>query len=148
MLGVRSPSKLNEVVGAQPLRKRRSSHGFPGVRGGQGRNRDKFQGCLPNKEATTDLYDTPEEAAAALRLLQQRRLSAPAPALPDFEKFSIPQHSSVCSSWPEMDALRENFLPATRSLPIVYIGRSMWPLPVGGNPNAYGCEVVVAQSLS
>ena len=147
MLAVRSPSKQNAEA-AQPQRQRRSAHGFPGVRGGQGAKRDQFQGCLPYKEQCTELCNTPEEAAAALRLLQQKRLSTPQTRVPDFKKISLPQQPSACESWPEMDELREHFLPAAPSLPTVGIGRSMWPLPVGSNPNSYGCEVVVAQCVA
>ena len=100
------------------------------------------------KEQCTELCDTPQEAAAALRLLKQKRLNTPQPALPDFKQFSLPQQPSACDSWPEMDEMREHFLPATRSLPTVGIGRSMWPLPVGSNPNSHGCEVVVAQCVA
>ena len=147
MLAVRSPSKQNAEA-AQPQRKRKSSHGFPGVRGGQGPKRDKFQGCLPYKKECTELCDTPEEAAAALRRLQQKRLGTPASALPDFGSISMPQQPSECDCWPEMDEMREHFQPATRSLPTVGIGSSMWPLPVGSNPNSHGCEVVVAQYVA
>ena len=39
-------------------------------------------------------------------------------------------------------------LPVMPSLmPRVGIGRSMWPLPIGSNPNSHGCEVAVAQLL-
>ena len=147
MLAVRSPSKQNAEA-AQPQRKRKSSHGFPGVRGGQGPKRDKFQGCLPYKKECTELCDTPEEAAAALRRLQQKHLNTPQPALPDFQQFSLPQQPSASDSSPEMDELRAYFVPATRSLPTVAIGRSMWPLPVGSNPNTHGCEVAVAQYIA
>ena len=147
MLAVRSPSKQNAEA-AQPQRKRRSAHGFPGVRGGQGPKRDQYQGCLPYKEQCTELCDTPQEAAAALRLLKQKRLNTSQPALPDFQQFSLPQQPSAGDSWPEMDKLREDFVPATSSLPTVAIGRSMWPLPVGSNPNTHGCEVVVAQYVA
>ena len=147
MLAVLSPSKQNAEA-AQPQRKRKSSHGFPGVRGGQGPKRDKFQGCLPYKKECTELCDTPEEAAAALRLLKTKHLNTPQPALPDFRQFSLPQQPSASDSSPEMDELRAYFVPATRSLPTVAIGRSMWPLPVGSNPNTHGCEVAVAQYIA
>ena len=61
LLAATSPSKANEPR----QRQRKSSHGFPGVRGGPGRGRDKYQGCLAGKEKTTDLFDTPEEAEQA-----------------------------------------------------------------------------------
>ena len=147
MLAVRSPSKQNAEA-AQPQRKRKSSHGIPGVRGGQGPKRDKFQGCLPYKKECTELCDTPQEAYAALQLLLQKRLGTPVSALPDFGNISMPQQPSACDCWPEMDELRDHFVPATRSLPTVGIGRSMWPLPVGSNPNSYGCEVAVAQCVA
>ena len=71
-LATQSPATLNEPR----KRRRKSAHGFPGVRDGQGRGRDQFQGCLPYKEKTTDLYDTPEKAAAALRQLEQEKREA------------------------------------------------------------------------
>ena len=147
MLAVRSPSKQNAEAGEQP-RTRKSSHGFSGVRSGQGPKRDKFQGCLPYKKECTELYDTPEEAYAALQLLKKKHMSTPQTALPDFQHFSLPQQPSACERWPEMDELRDHFLPATHSLPTVSIGRSMWPLPVGSNPNTHGCEVVLAQYIA
>ena len=102
MLAVRSPSKQNAEAGEQP-RTRKSSHGFSGVRSGQGPKRDKFQGCLPYKKECTELCDTPEEAAAALRLLKTKHLNTPQPALPDFGKFSLPLQPSASDSSPEMD---------------------------------------------
>ena len=93
-LAATSPGKANEPRKHQ----RKSSHGFRGVRGGRGRSRDKFQGCLPGKEKTTELCNTPEEASAALRLLKQKRLNTPQPALPDFQQLSLPQQPSACDS--------------------------------------------------
>ena len=71
-LATQSPATLNEPR----KRRRKSSHGFPGVRGGQGRGRDQFQGCLPYKEKVTDLCDTPEEAYAALQILEKEKREA------------------------------------------------------------------------
>ena len=136
-LATQSPATLNEPR----KRRRKSSHGFPGVRGGQGRGRDQFQGCLPYKEKVTDLCDTPEEAYAALQILEKEKREAeqkvpdygwglqPLPAAASSFAFDV---SDACS-WQQM--------------PRVGIGRSMWPLPVGSNPNSHGCEVVVAQLL-
>ena len=72
MLAATSPGKVNEPR----KRRRKSSHGFPGVRGGQGRSRNQYQGCMPGKEKCTELFDTPEEAAAALRQLEQDKCEA------------------------------------------------------------------------
>ena len=38
-------------------------NGYLGVRGKQGRKRDKFQGITPKKQHRTQLCDTPLEAA-------------------------------------------------------------------------------------
>ena len=84
-----SPAKVNEPR----TRKRKSSHGFPGVRGGQGRSRNKYQACLPGpgvpgKEKMGDLFDTPEEAAADyLRLEQENRKAKP--QLPDYSLGTV-----------------------------------------------------------
>ena len=121
-------------------RRRKSTHGYPGVRGGQGRGRNKFQGCLPGKVGTTDLFDKPEEAAAALELLKQEKRAA---------EQKVPVGELTRLLQPALSALPT--LPALAApwqiMPCVRIGRAMWPLPVGSNPNAHGCEVVVAQPL-
>ena len=142
MLTARSPGKLNEPR----KRKRKSSHGFPGVRGGQGRGRDKYQACLPGKEKLGDLFDTPEEAAADfLRLEQEKRETKP--KLPDFSRTQ-PQPAAGGRRLPTGYLSPLPTLPQWQPpMPRVGIGRSMWPLPVGSNPNSYGCEVVVAQPL-
>ena len=44
---------------------------YVGVRGKQGRTRDKFQGYTPKKSHFTELCDTPQEAAVALATLRQ-----------------------------------------------------------------------------
>ena len=46
-------------------------HGFIGVRGGQGRGKNKFQGTTPKKTNRTKLFNTPREAAVALAELRQ-----------------------------------------------------------------------------
>ena len=84
MLAATSPGKVNEPR----KRRRKSSHGFPGVRGGQGRGRNQYQGCLPGKEKCTDLFDTPEEAAAALRQLEQEKCEAKL-KLPDYSRTQL-----------------------------------------------------------
>ena len=62
-------------------------NGYLGVRGKQGRNKDKFQGCSPNKKHRTRHCDTPLEAAIAfaqmkedleLGMLEQRAAKTPA----------------------------------------------------------------------
>ena len=137
-----SPAKANEPR----MRKRKSLHGFPGVRGGQGRGRDKYQACLPGKVKTGDLFDTPEEAAADyLRLEQEKREAKP--KLPDFSRTQ-PQPAAGGRCLPVGYVSPLPILPRMPlPMPRVGIGRSMWPLPVGSNPNSYGCEVVVAQPL-
>ena len=46
-------------------------NGFIGVRGGQGRGKNMFQGTTPNKTNRTKHYRTPREAAVALAELRQ-----------------------------------------------------------------------------
>ena len=57
-------------------------NGYVGVRGGQGKKGNKFQGTTPRKKHRTGLYDTAKEAAIAfaqlredleLGMLEQRR---------------------------------------------------------------------------
>ena len=142
LLAATSPSKANEPR----TRKRKSAHGFPGVRGGQGRKRDKYQGCLPGKEKTTDLFDTPEEAAAALRQLEQEKREAKA-KLPDFSGTQLQPAAGGRRMPVGYVSPLPTLLRMPQQMPRVSIGRSMWPLPVGSNPNSHGCEVVVAQAL-
>ena len=145
MLAAKSPGKVNEPR----KRRRKSSHGFPGVRGGQGRGRDQYHGCLPGKEKCTDLFNTPEEAAAALRQLEQEKCEAKL-KLPDYSRTQLQPANGRRMA---VDAAYISPLPILPRMgmplpmPRVSIGRSMWPLPMGGNPNSYGCEVVVAQLL-
>ena len=142
-LAATSPAKANEPR----KRRRKSSHGFPGVRGGQGRGRDQYQGCLPGKEKCTDLFDTPEEAAAALRQLEQEKCEAKL-KLPDYSLVQQQQPTAGGSHFPVGYMSPLPILPRMPlPMPRVSIGRSMWPLPVGSNPNSHGCEVVVAQLL-
>ena len=46
-------------------------NGYLGVRGGQGRGKDKFQGTTPQKRHRTKHYDTPLEAAIAFAQLRE-----------------------------------------------------------------------------
>ena len=46
-------------------------HGYLGVRGKQGRKKDKFQGTTPKKQHRTGLCDTPLEAAIAFAQLRE-----------------------------------------------------------------------------
>ena len=101
---------------------------------------------MPGKEKTTDLFDTPEEAARALRRLEQQKREAKA-RLPDFSRTQVLPAAgsrrlpiSYLSPLPTLPRMPP-------PMPCVSIGRSMWPLPVGSNPNSHGCEVVVAQAL-
>ena len=43
---------------------------YKGVRGKQGRTRDKYQGCTPKKTHFTELFDEPQQAAVALATLK------------------------------------------------------------------------------
>ena len=45
--------------------------GYKGVRGGQGSNKEQFQGCTPRKTHFTKLYLTAHEAAINLALLKR-----------------------------------------------------------------------------
>ena len=44
---------------------------YLGVRGGQGRKKNKFQGVTPKKKHRTGLFDTPKEAALAFAQLKE-----------------------------------------------------------------------------
>ena len=46
-------------------------NGYLGVRGGQGRGKDKFQGTTPQKRHRTKHYDTPLEAAIAFAQMKE-----------------------------------------------------------------------------
>ena len=55
------------------LRLRRGGkHGYQGVRGGQGRAKNKYQGITPRKTHRTALFDTPRAAAVAFAQMTQR----------------------------------------------------------------------------
>ena len=137
MLAATSRSALNEPR----KRKRKSTHGFPGVRGGQGRGRDKYQACLPGKEKRGPLFDTPEEAAEDYLRLEREKERESMMKLPDYAAAGGRSVAGGAFISP-LPTLRR-VLPM--AMPCVSIGRSMWPLPVGSNPNSHGCEVVVAQ---
>ena len=47
-------------------------NGYIGVRGKQGRKKDKFQGVTPKKKHRTDLYNTAQEAAVAFARLRKK----------------------------------------------------------------------------
>ena len=53
---------------------------YIGVRGKQGRTRDRFQGYTPKKSHFTELCDTPQEAAVALATLKQQLVNGYDPA--------------------------------------------------------------------
>ena len=46
-------------------------NGYAGVRGKQGKKKDKFQGATPRKKHRTRLFDTAQEAALALAQLRE-----------------------------------------------------------------------------
>ena len=46
-------------------------NGYAGVRGKQGRKKNKFQGVTPRKQHRTGLFDTAQEAALALAQLRE-----------------------------------------------------------------------------
>ena len=64
---------------AQPRFEEAGGHRLPlggvnrylGVRGKQGRDKDKFQGTTPRKQHRTKLYDTPLEAAIAFAQMKE-----------------------------------------------------------------------------
>ena len=64
---------------AQPPFEEAGGHRLPlggvnrylGVRGKQGRDKDKFQGTTPRKQHRTKLYDTPLEAAIAFAQMKE-----------------------------------------------------------------------------
>ena len=65
----RAQPRFEEVAGQRlPLG---GINGYLGVRGKQGRKRDKFQGVTPKKRHRTKLCDTPLEAAVAFAQLNE-----------------------------------------------------------------------------
>ena len=65
----RAQPRFEEVAGQRlPLG---GMNGYLGVRGKQGRKRDKFQGVTPKKRHRTKLCDTPLEAAVAFAQLNE-----------------------------------------------------------------------------
>ena len=59
-----------EVAGGQRL-PLGGLNGYAGVRGKQGRKKNKFQGITPKKQHRTGLYDHAQEAAIALAQLRE-----------------------------------------------------------------------------
>ena len=59
-----------EVAGGQRL-PLGGINGYLGVRGKQGRKKDKFQGVTPRKQHRTALFDSPLEAAIAFAQLKE-----------------------------------------------------------------------------
>ena len=59
-----------EVAGGQRL-PLGGLNGYAGVRGKQGRKKDKFQGTTPRKKHRTGLFDSPLEAAIGLAQLRE-----------------------------------------------------------------------------
>ena len=51
--------------------RRRQRLKYAGVRGKQGKKKDKYQGCTPRKKHRTGHYDTPLEAAIAFAQLRE-----------------------------------------------------------------------------
>ena len=65
----RAQPRVEEVAGHRlPLG---GMNGYAGVRGKQGRKKDKFQGVTPQKQHRTRLCDTPLEAAIAFAQLKE-----------------------------------------------------------------------------
>ena len=76
----RRPPRFEEVDGLRvPLG---GVNGYCGVRGKQGRNKNKYQGVTPRKKHRTGPYETPKEAAVALAHLRH-----------DLELGVLPQRS-------------------------------------------------------
>ena len=66
----RRPAPRFEEVGGHRL-PLGGLNNYLGVRGGQGRKKNQFQGISPKKKHRTGLYDTPVEAALALAQLKE-----------------------------------------------------------------------------
>ena len=87
-------------------------NGYLGVRGKQGRNKDKFQGVSPRKQHRTALYDSPLAAAIAFAQLKE-----------DLELGMLEQRSS------KKKQLSPATLAASRKLEVgTYLGH-LRPLP-------------------
>ena len=65
----RAQQRYEEVAGQRlPLG---GKNGYLGIRGKQGRGKNKFQGVTPKKKHRTDHFDTPLEAAIAFAQLKE-----------------------------------------------------------------------------
>ena len=92
----RAQPRVEEVAGQRlPLG---GMNGYAGVRGKQGRKKDKFQGVTPKKQHRTRLCDTPLEAAIAFAQLKEdlelgtleqrpRKIKASEECMPTSKKF-------------------------------------------------------------
>ena len=90
------------------------------VRGKQGRKKNKFQGCTPNKTRRTLLYDTPREAAVALAKLKERPEEQADPIRHiDFASPALPVRCRFC-------CLAFGRLAARRS---IAAGAAAWSFP-------------------
>ena len=87
----RRPPRFEEVDGLRvPLG---GVNGYCGVRGKQGRNKNKYQGVTPKKKHRTKLFGTAREAAIAFAQLNE-----------DIELGMLEQRGQKKAKSPETDA--------------------------------------------
>ena len=105
-------------------------NGYAGVRGKQGRKKDKFQGVTPRKQHRTKLFGTPLEAAVAFAQLKE-----------DLELGMLEQRSRKQQQQQQQPAT----LAASRKLEVgTYLGYLRPPPMAGapGCPNSSLCHAV------
>ena len=108
----RSQPQFQEVNGLRvPLG---GVNGYKGVRGKQGRKKDKYQGTTPRKKHRTGPKDTPKEAAVALAHLRH-----------DLELGIVEERSRKKPRPPAGNAARKNVKVGT------YLGHLLRPPLIG-----------------
>ena len=85
-------------------------NGYRDVRGKQGRKKDKFQGCTPNKTRRTSLFSTPREAAVALAQLKQQQPTALGETIRTLD-FATPQLHAAPEAQQKLPSASAAFLP-------------------------------------
>jgi hypothetical protein len=115
-------------------------HGYIGVRGKQGRKKDKFQGTTPKKRHRTKHYNTPLEAAIAfaqlredldLGILAEQSPKKPQPPASDatskkkdvgvyLGRFLQLPRADVPCVWAVLLSEQQAAAPAARGTPVAY----------------------------
>ena len=105
-------------------------NGYIGVRGKQGRRKDKYQGVTPKKVNRTQLFDTAREAAIAFAQLRE-----------DLELRMLEPPPKKKPATPATTAAPKRFEVG------VYIGNIFNPLPPGV-PTVWACALLSPQQAN